>query len=61
MMGKTELINLTNEAISYHCNQYEKMLNEITLEIKESIEHKFNVKVDEQKLKEEFMRAMLKV
>lgn len=60
-MDKTELLNLTNEAISYHCNEYEKIVNEITLEIKESIEHKFNVEVDEQKLKEEFMRVIIKL
>lgn len=60
-MDKKELLNLTNEAISYHCNEYEKMVNEITLEIKESIEHKFNVEVDEQKLKEEFMRVIFKL
>ena len=60
-MDKTELLNLTNEAISYHCNEYEKMVNEITLEIKESIEHKFNVEVDEQKLKEEFMRVIIRL
>ena len=37
------------------------MVNEITLEIKESIEHKFNVEVDEQKLKEEFMRVIIRL
>lgn len=60
-MDKTELLNLTNEAISYHCNEYEKIVNEITLEIKKSIEHNFNVEVDEQKLKEEFMRVIIKL